>query len=121
MAKKDAVKGFVVESELRGHFYHRSGCWVRYASPAVAYVWSPGEVVGILKASARGWEHKPVLAHPAIHDSRSGITILTGSAVAVDTVRGTALKIPDSGGVLFNLKVASELGSNNIVAMSVSL
>ena len=116
-----AVQGYVIEADEPGNYYHRSGSWVDYTSPANAYVWTPDETASIANAADNTWAHKPELAHPAIHDPATGVTVLTGKAVPINTVQGQNVQVPSTGGALFDLKAATGLAPASVVAMSVSL
>ncbi len=123
MAETKLVKGYVIESQNKGHFYHRAGFWAKYSSPAEGYVWSPAETAAV--ASLPGGAQKAELAHPAIYDDQTGVTVLTGKAVPVNSISappGQSAQVPDQGGVVLDLKaVTSKFGVDNIVGGAMSL
>jgi hypothetical protein len=125
MSERKLVKGYVIESQNKGHFYHRSGSWAKYTSPAEGYVWSPAESAAIAKTTLSHGQQRAELAHPAIYDDQTGVTVLTGKAVPVGTISappGETAQVPDQGGTLFDMKTTtSKLGVDNIVGGAMSL
>jgi len=120
------VRGFVLEGDQPGNYYHRSGAWVQYSCPASGYVWSGTDIHAILEdyeENPEEWPISPAKAHPAIHDPSTGTTVLTGPAKTAKEVatRGEDLRTKKYTGGNFNLRVVSEGLSKDIVAMSVSL
>jgi hypothetical protein len=124
MDEESQVTGHIVEASERGLFYHRSGFWQRYLTPAEGYVWSPAQVAAIHSAG-KGWKIRPAFAHPAIHDVTVGLTVLTGGPVPLDKLEiheKAAERIPNNGGAFFDLKAAtSRIPSQSIVDVSMSL
>lgn len=126
--KEKLQKGFVIESVKEGYFYHRLGYWVKYLSPADAYVWTEEEVSTIIQASEKeSWEMKVLTLHPAIHDVKSGITVLTESGIPYQKIirkLGKVVEVPLNGGKILDLgkEINSMLGTRvSFVGSSMSL
>lgn len=122
--ERNIVKGYVVESKTHDHFFHRTGCWMKYNSAAEAYVWTPPQCAAISKASKRGWAEKPAFLHPALYEPATGTTLLTGPAIPANKldVSPAGAQIPDRGGILFDIKASvTYIGADRIVGMGNSL
>lgn len=125
---KSLVEGFVVEADERGFFYTRTGEWVKYKSPAKAYVWSEEEVAAIqdaAKTSKVAWPLTPTYIHAAIYDDSTGATIVTevGKPLSAVTMkRGAGVSIPDKGGIPQDIQASLvSLGAAQMIASGVSL
>lgn len=64
------VKGYVIEAEKDGYFYHRTRGWVRYENPEQAFVWPIEDVESILESAKKNshrWKLLPGKLHSATH------------------------------------------------------
>lgn len=64
------IKGFVIEAEKGGYYYHRTRGWIQYDSPTRAFVWSKEDAEQILESSkknAKKWKLLPGKLHPATY------------------------------------------------------
>jgi hypothetical protein len=62
----NVVKGYVIESNKPSHYLHRTGKWIKYDSPAKAYVWTAEEVAAIVEnANKQKLKIQPAKVYPA--------------------------------------------------------
>jgi hypothetical protein len=119
MAQKKSKTGFIIESSTGGYFYHRLGYWVKYSSAADAFVWTEQEAATIVAASTNEkWEIHATTLHPAIYDTDSGITILTGASTPSGKAipkPTKAVKVPLNNGKVLDLgkEISSILGTKS--------
>ena len=108
------IKGFVIAGNEENHYLHRTGSWVKYDSPAKAYVWTKEEVDSILKEFSKvdnGIAPKSVIPATFIQPS-GGITTIEGNGMDAENFN-SALRVsgevfnPDSFRSTYNLVAGS--------------
>lgn len=64
------IKGYIIEAEKGGYYYHRTRGWIQYDSPTKAFVWSKEDAEQILesaKKNPRKWKLLPGKLYPATY------------------------------------------------------
>lgn len=119
------VKGCVIESDEQAFYYSRTGDWVKYITPAKAYVWDKDEVASIIELASRSgdWPLLPTRIHPAVYDDESGTTVVVGKASGATAIdKFDRKEVPNKGGVLRDIQATLVgLGVSQVVATDVSL
>lgn len=100
------VKGYVLEAQHRGWYYHRTGKWIQYAGPENGYVWTPTQlkkIVDHFHAHPDEWRLPPAVAHEAVYDEASGVTEVIGHGEPVNSLNlpTGAATVPSLGGDRF--------------------
>ena len=76
------MRGYVIQSTM-GSFLTQQCGWVRWDGPEKAYVHSL-EQIGEIAEMSRGWEIKPVSAHPARFEN--GVVTIIGTEVRFESL-----------------------------------